>query len=88
MYINTTKERGFKQSSFFINKYIVIMTKESISYINLGDGENHPIDAVTVGGKSAIDFQEKSMLVTTINASSDDEHYTSYTVLGDIESRL
>ena len=68
------------------------MTKESISYINLGDGENHSIDVVTVGGKSAIDFQEKSMLVTTINASSDDEHYPSakavYTVLGDIESRL
>ena len=68
------------------------MTNESISYINLGDGENHPIDSVTVGGKSAIDFQEKSMLVTTINASSDDEHYPSakavYTVLGDIESRL
>lgn len=63
------------------------MTKESISYINLGDGENHSIDAVTVGGKSASIFQE-NMLVTTINASSDDEYYTSYTVLGDIESRL
>lgn len=25
---------------------------ETISYINLGDGENHPIDAVTVGGKT------------------------------------
>lgn len=67
------------------------MAKESISHINLGDGENHPIDAVTIGGKSASDFQE-NMLVTTINASSDDEHYPSakavYTVLGDIESRL
>ena len=67
------------------------MEKESISYINLGDGENHPIDAVTVGGKSANAFQE-SKLVTAINASSDDEHYPSakavYTVLGDIESRL
>ena len=67
------------------------MTNESISYINLGDGENHPIDAVTIGGKSASDFQE-NMLVTIINASSDDEHYPSakavYTVLGDIESRL
>ena len=67
------------------------MEKESISYINLGDGENHPIDAVTVGGKSASTFQE-SKLVTTINASSDDEHYPSakavYTVLGDIERRL
>ena len=67
------------------------MEKESISYINLGDGENHPIDAVTVGGKSASTIQE-SKLVTTINESSDDEHYPSaktvYTVLGDIESRL
>ena len=67
------------------------MTKESISYINLGDGENHPIDAVTVGGKSASDFQE-SMLVTTIDVNSDDVHYPSaravYMVLGDIESRL
>ena len=25
---------------------------ETISYINLGDGQNHPIDAVTVGGKT------------------------------------
>lgn len=67
------------------------MAKESISYINLGDGENHPIDAVTVGGKSASDFQE-SMLVTTIDVNSDDTHYPSaravYMVLGDIESRL
>ena len=67
------------------------MAKESISHINLGDGENHPIDAVTVGGKSASDFQE-SMLVTTIDVNSDDVHYPSaravYMVLGDIESRL
>lgn len=27
-------------------------TPESISYINPGDGQIHPIDAVTVGGKS------------------------------------
>ena len=25
---------------------------ETISYINFGDGENHPIDAVTVGGRT------------------------------------
>jgi len=25
---------------------------ETISYINPGDGQNHPIDAVTVGGKT------------------------------------
>lgn len=29
---------------------------ESISYINLGNG-NHPIDAVTVGGKTVPDFK-------------------------------
>ena len=95
MYINTTRERGFKQSSFFINNYIVqikiIMAKESISYINLGDGENHPIDAVTVGGKSAIDFQE-NRIVTRIDSSSDDEHYPSakcmYDIIGELERRL
>ena len=63
---------------------------ESISSVRINDVD-YPIDAVTVGGKSASDFQE-NMLVTTINASSDDVHYPSakavYTVLGDIESRL
>ena len=28
---------------------------ETISYINPGDGQNHPIDAVTVGGKTIPD---------------------------------
>lgn len=28
---------------------------ETISYINPGDGNNHPIDAVTVGGKTIPD---------------------------------
>ena len=63
----------------------------TIQYIDLGDGEKHPIDAITVGGKSATDFQE-NRIVTSIDSSSDDEHYPSakavYTVLGDIESRL
>lgn len=63
----------------------------TIQYIDLGDGERHPIDAVTVGGKSASDFQE-SKLVTSINSSSDDEHYPSakciYDIIGDLESRL
>ena len=63
----------------------------TIQYIDLGDGERHPIDAITVGGKSASDFQE-SKLVTSINSSSDDEHYPSakciYDIIGYLESRL
>lgn len=27
-------------------------TPETISYINIGDGQNHPIDAMSVGGKT------------------------------------
>ena len=65
---------------------------ETISYINLGDGQNHPIDAVTLGGKTASDFQTKDMLVTSINSSSDDNHYPSakcvYDEIGLIETRL
>ena len=30
-------------------------TPETISYINVGDGQNHPIDAVTVGGQTVPD---------------------------------
>lgn len=57
---------------------------ESISYIQLNDGQDpHPIDAVIVGGKSASDFQE-SKLVTSINSSSDDEHYPSAKCLWDL----
>lgn len=68
-------------------------TPETISYINLGDGQgNHPIDAVTLGGKAATEFQDKSMLVTSINSSSDDNHYPSakcvYDEIGLIEARL
>ena len=59
---------------------------ESISYIRL-DGEDHPIDAVTVGGKSASQLQENG-LVTSIDSSSDDQHYPSakciYDIVGDI----
>ena len=65
---------------------------ETISYIDLGDGQNHPIDAVTLGGKSATEFQDKSMLVTSINSSSDDEPHPSakcvYNEIGLIEARL
>ena len=65
---------------------------ETISYINLGDGQNHPIDAVTLGGKAATEFQDKSMLVTSINSSSDDNHYPSakcvYDEIDTLEARL
>lgn len=50
---------------------------ESISYINFSDGQNHPIDAVTVGEKTINDLQENDGLVTSINASLDDDHYPS-----------
>ena len=55
---------------------------ESISYIRLNDVE-YPIDAVTVGGKSASDFQEGS-LVTSIDENSDDIHYPSAKCIYDI----
>lgn len=57
---------------------------ESISYINLSDDINHPINAVTVGEKSASDLLNKDGLVTSINASSDDEHYPSAKCVHDI----
>lgn len=64
---------------------------ETISYIDLGDGDQHPIDAVTVGGKAASAFQE-SKIVTSISSSSDDEHYPSakcmWDIIGNIETRL
>ena len=64
---------------------------ETISYIKLSDGENHPIDAVTVGGKAASAFQEKN-LVTSVSSTSTDTQYPSakcvYTLIGDIETRL
>lgn len=59
---------------------------KSISYIRI-DGEDHPIDAVTVGGKSASQLQLNG-LVTSIDSSSDDQHYPSakciYDIVGDI----
>lgn len=55
---------------------------ESISYIKIND-EEHPIDAVTLGGKSANDFQEGN-LVTSINSSSTDEEYPSAKCIYDI----
>ena len=65
-------------------------TPESISHIQIGQ-DVHPIDAVTLGGKSASEFQANG-LVTSINSSSDDEHYPSakcvYDIIGDLERRL
>ena len=76
-------------------------TPETISYINLGDGQgNHPIDAVSVGGKTVSeiktdfedDFQLKSNIVTSVSSSSTDEEYPSakciYDILGNLETRL
>lgn len=57
---------------------------KSISYINLGDDINHPIDAVTLDKKSASDLMNKDGLVTSINSSSDDEHYPSAKCVHDI----
>lgn len=48
---------------------------ESIRYIDFGDGVgNHPIDAVTVGGKSAESIGD---LVTSIDENSTDTQYPS-----------
>lgn len=76
-------------------------TPETISYINLGDGQgDHPIDAVSVGGKTVSeiktdfedDFQLKSNIVTSVSSSSTDEEYPSakciYDILGNLETRL
>lgn len=57
---------------------------ESISYINLGDNVDHPIDAVTIGEKSASDLLNKDNIVTSINESSDDAHYPSAKCIYDI----
>lgn len=76
-------------------------TPETISYINLGDGQgDHPIDAVTVGGKTVSeiktdfedDFQLKSNIVTSVSSTSTDTEYPSakcvYDILGNLERRL
>ena len=79
-------------------------TPDSISHINLGDGQgNHPIDAVTVAGKDleaiktdfSDDFQLKTNIVdstTGLSSTSTDSQYPSaklvYDILGDLERRL
>ena len=68
-----------------------IEPKDTISYIKLGEDEIYSIDAVTVGGKSAEDFQDKK-IVTSISSASDDEHYPSakcmWDIVGNIENIL
>lgn len=64
--------------------------EKSIQYINLGDGQgNRPIDAMTVGGKSAAEIGD---LVTSIDSNSTDSQYPSakcvYDLIGDLETRL
>ena len=56
---------------------------ESISYIKLNDVE-HPIDAVTLGGKSASDFQEAGKIVQSISASSTADQIPSAKCIYDI----
>lgn len=64
---------------------------QSIQKINLGDGQgDHPIDAVTIGGKTLSELQQ-NMLVTTLD-DADDYHYPSakciYDEIGELENRL
>lgn len=65
---------------------------QTISYINLGDGQEHPIDAVSVGGKLGENIQVTNNLVTSVNSSSSDTQYPSakciYTLIGNIETLL
>ena len=64
------------------------ITPQSIQKIKIGT-EEHPIDAVTVGGKT---INQIGTLVTSINAESTDSQYPSakcmYDLIGDIEERL
>ena len=70
-------------------------TPETISHIQIGQ-DVHPIDAVSVGGKTLTDlegdFQLKSNIVTTLSSNSTDSQYPSaklvYDILGDLERRL
>lgn len=70
-------------------------TPQSISHIQIGQ-DSHPIDAVSVGGKTLenlqSDFQLKSNMVTSLSSSSTDSQYPSaklvYDILSDLERRL
>ena len=56
---------------------------ETISYIKINE-EEHPIDAVTLGGKSASDFQEAGKIVQSISASSTADQIPSAKCIYDI----
>ena len=64
------------------------ITPQSIQKIKIGN-EEHPIDAVSVGGKTINQIGE---LVTSIDGESTDSQYPSakcmYDLIGDIEERL
>ena len=45
---------------------------ETISYINPGDGQNHPIDAVTVNGKT---IPDSSYLLPSVTQSDNGKVY-------------
>ena len=61
---------------------------ETISYIRI-ENENHPIDAVTIGGKG---LSQIGTLVTSIGPTSTDAEYPSaacvWKELGELEQRL
>lgn len=69
-------------------------TPETISHIQIGQ-DVHPIDAVSVGGKTLTDlqgdFQLKDNMVDTLS-NADDNHYPTAKavadVIGDLERRL
>lgn len=58
-------------------------TPESIQKIRI-NGEDHPIDAVTLNEKSTSDFLDKSKLVTELTAESTDEQVPSAKCVYDI----
>ena len=58
--------------------YNIMEVPESIRYIDFGDGVgNHPIDAVSVGGKLGENIQVINNLVTSIDENSTDTQYPS-----------
>lgn len=67
-----------------------VIDEKSIRYINVGDGQGaRPIDAVSIGGKTA---QQIGELVDHIDSESTDTEYPSakcmWTIYGQLENRL
>ncbi len=62
-----------------------------ISYIKIGE-DQHPIDAVTLNGKSDSDFQEGGKIVQSLSGGSKTDEIPSaalmWDIIGDIEARL